>query len=70
MGLPKKNKFELKPLPIESEFRLLSIKQRIADLTREDMEEFLIESLTLTMKLADQVRQFHAYVDRVEGKTD
>jgi hypothetical protein len=63
-------KFELKPLPIESEFRLLSIKQRIADLTREDMEEFLIESLTLTMKLADQVRQFHAYVDRIEGKTD
>jgi hypothetical protein len=63
-------KFELKPLPIESEFRLLSIKQRIADLTREDMEEFLIESLTLTMKLADQVRQFHAYVERVEGKTD
>jgi len=63
-------KFELKPLPIESEFRLLSIKQKIADLTREDMEEFLIESLTLTMKLADQVRQFHAYVDHIEGKTD
>ena len=63
-------KFELKPLPIESEFRLLSIKQRIADLTREDMEEFLIESLTLTMKLADQVRQFHAYIERIEGKTD
>jgi len=63
-------KFELKPLPIESEFRLLSIKQRIADLTREDMEEFLIESLTLTMKLADQVRQFHAYIERTEGKTD
>ena len=65
-----KKKFELKPLPIESEFRLLSIKQRIADLTREDMEEFLIESLTLTMKLADQVRQFHTYVERMEGKTD
>ena len=63
-------KFELKPLPIESEFRLLSIKQRIADLTREDMEEFLIESLTLTMKLADQVRQFHAYIECIEGKTD
>ena len=64
------NKFELKPLPIESEFRLLSIKQRISDLTREDLEEFLVESLTLTMRLADQVKQFHAYVDRVEGKTD
>ena len=63
-------KFELKPLSIESEFRLLSIKKRIADLTREDMEEFLIESLTLTMKLADQVRQFHAYIERIEGKTD
>ena len=64
------NKFELKPLPIESEFRLLSIKQRISDLTREDLEEFLIESLTITMRLADQVRQFHAYVEKIEGKTD
>jgi hypothetical protein len=63
-------KFELKPLPIESEFRLLSIKQRIADLTRKDLEEFLVESLAITMRLADQVRQFHAYVERIEGKTD
>jgi hypothetical protein len=63
-------RFELKPLPIESEFRLLSIKQRISDLTREDLEEFLIESLTITMRLADQVRQFHAYVEKIEGKTD
>jgi hypothetical protein len=63
-------RFELKPLPIESEFRLLSIKQRISDLAREDLEEFLIESLTITMRLADQVRQFHAYVEKIEGKTD
>jgi hypothetical protein len=65
-----REKFELKPLPIESEFRLLSIKQRIADLTRKDLEEFLVESLTLTMRLADQVKQLHAYVEKVEGKTD
>jgi len=64
------NKFELRPFPIESEFRLLSIKQRIADLTREDLEEFLVESLTLTMRLADQVKQFHAYIEKVEGKTE
>ena len=63
-------KFELKPLPIESEFRLLSIKQRIADLTRADLEEFLVESLTLTMRLADQVKQFHAHIEKIEGKTD
>jgi hypothetical protein len=63
-------KFELKPLPIESEFRLLSIKQRIADLTRKDLEEFLVESLTLTMRLADQVKQFHAYIENTEGKTE
>ena len=62
-------KFELKPLPIESEFRLLSIKQRIADLTRADLEEFLVESLTLTMRLADQVKQFHAHIEKIEGKT-
>ena len=68
--MDRQKKFELKPLPIESEFRLLSIKQRIADLTREDLEEFLVESLTITMRLADQVRQFHAYVEQMEGKTD
>ena len=69
MDSPKK-KFKLKPLPIESEFRLLSIKHRIAELTRGDLEEFLVESLTLTMRLADQVKQFHAYVEKIEGKTD
>ena len=68
MGPQKK--FELKPFPIESEFRVLSIKQRVADLSREDLEEFLIESLSITMRLADQVKQFHAYVERVEGKND
>ena len=67
--MDQQNKFELKPLPIESEFRLLSIKQRIADLSRADLEEFLVESLAITMRLADQVRQFHAYVEQVEGKT-
>jgi hypothetical protein len=69
MGSPKK-KFELKPFPIESEFRVLSIKQRIADLSREDLEEFLVESLSITMRLADQVKQFHAYLQETEGKTD
>ena len=68
--MDQQNKFELKPLPIESEFRLLSIKQRIADLSRADLEEFLVESLAITMRLADQVRQFHAYVEKIEGKTD
>ena len=63
-------KFKLKPLPIESEFRILSIKQRISDLTREDLEELLVESLTITMRLADQVRQFHAYIEKIEGKTN
>jgi hypothetical protein len=64
------NKFELRPFPIESEFRLLSIKQRITDLTREDLEEFLVESLTLTMRLADQVKQFNAYIEKTGGKTE
>jgi hypothetical protein len=63
-------KFEMKPFPLESEFRVLSIKQRIADLSREDLEEFLIESLSLTMKLADQVKQFQAYIIETEGKTE
>jgi len=63
-------RFEMKPFPLESEFRVLSIKRRISELSREDLEEFLIESLSITMKLADQVKQFQAHIIEIEGKTD
>ena len=63
-------KFKLIPLPIESEFRVLSIRRRLHEMSREDLEEFLTESLRIMTTLAHQVTQLRAYVEEVEGKTD
>lgn len=69
MDSPKK-KFEIKPFPLESEFRVMSIRRRLPDLSRAELEDFLTESLSITMRLAHQVQQFQAYVDSLEGKSE
>ena len=62
--------FQMKPLPIETEFRVLSIRRRLHELSREQLEEFLTESLSIMSKLAHQVTQLKEYVERVEGKIE
>jgi hypothetical protein len=64
------DKFRLNPLPIEKEFRVLSIRRRLHELSREELEEFLTEALATMVKLADQVTQLRDYVIELEGKTD
>jgi len=66
MDSPKK--FEITPLPIETEFRILSIRNRLPDLSREELEEFLTEALATMAKLAHQVTQLRDYVRDLEGK--
>ena len=68
--LPKdyKKNFEVKPLPLESEFRVLSVRRRLHELSREELEEFLTEALTIMAKLAHQVTQLRDYVKEFEGK--
>ena len=69
MDSPKK--FELDPLPLEKEFRTLSIKRRLGDLSREELEDFLSESLALLTKLTHQVTQLRDYIQEMEeGKSD
>jgi hypothetical protein len=63
-------KFHLTPLPIESEFRILSVKQKLHELSREDLELFLTEALSTMTKLAHQVTQLRDYVEKIEGKTE
>lgn len=63
-------KFELDPLPLEKEFRTLSIKRRLSDLSREELEEFLSESLTLLTKLTHQMTQLRDYIEEIEGKSE
>lgn len=60
--------FRMTPLPIEKEFRVLSIRRRLSELTREELEEFLTDSLSLLAKLTHQVSQLRDYVEDLEGK--
>lgn len=62
--------FRLTPLPIEKEFRVLSIRRRLNELEREELEEFLTEALSILTKLAHQVTQLRDYIEELEGKTD
>ena len=62
--------FQMNPFPIEKEFRVLSVRERLHELTREELEEFLTEALSTMTKLAHQVTELKNYVDRVEGKTE
>ena len=62
--------FQMNPFPIEKEFRVLSVRERLHELTREELEEFLTEALSIMTKLAHQVTELKNYVDRVEGKIE
>ena len=64
------SEFRLDPFPIEKEFRILSVQQRIHELSREDLEVFLVEALSTMTKLAHQVTQLRDYVQYLEGKSN
>jgi hypothetical protein len=68
--MDSQNPFHLTPLPIEREFRVLSIRRRLHELSREELEEFLTESLSVMAKLAHQLTQLRDYVEVLEGKTE
>jgi hypothetical protein len=59
----------MNPFPIEKEFRVLTVRERLHELTREDLEEFLTEALSTMTKLAHQVTELRNYVNKIEGKT-
>jgi len=57
------------PFPIEKEFKVLSVKRRLKELSREELEEFLSESLLLLSKMAYQMTQLRDFVLDEEGKS-
>lgn len=59
----------MSPFPIEKEFKVLSIRRRLHELSREELEQFLSEALTVMTKLAHQVKEFKDHVEKLEGKT-
>jgi hypothetical protein len=62
--------FQISPFPIEKEFRILAVRERLHELTRKDLEEFLTEALSIMTKLAHQVTELRDYIDKIEGKND
>lgn len=68
--MEQQDSFQISPFPIEKEFRVLSVRRRLHELSREELEEFLTEALSIMTKLAHQVTELRDYVDKVEGKTD
>ena len=61
--------FQMDPFPIEKEFKVLSVKRRLKELSREELEEFLSESLLLLSKMAYQMAQLRDFVLDDEGKS-
>jgi hypothetical protein len=68
--MDSKKSLEIKPLPLESEFRILSIRRRLPELSRQELEEFLSEILVLMVKLTHQLTQIREYLRDDEGKND
>ena len=60
-------KVKVEPLPLEKEFGVLSIRRRLGDLSREELEEFLSESLFLLAKLTHQTQQLKKFISELEG---
>lgn len=67
--MDSQKKFEMDPLPLEKEFRCLSVKRRLSELSREELEEFLSEALGLLTKMTHQMIQLRDYIEEVEGKS-
>jgi hypothetical protein len=68
--MDSQNPFRITPLPIEKEFQVLSVRRRLHELSREELEEFLTEALSIMAKLAHQVTQLKEYLETLEGKTE
>jgi hypothetical protein len=65
--MDSQKKFELDPLPLEKEFRALSVRKRLSELSREELEEFLSESLSLLTRMTHQMTQLRDYIEKLEG---
>ena len=67
--MDKPKKFNVTPFPMEKEFRVIKVKQKLKELTRKELEEFLSEALDTMSRLAHQVTQLRDHIKELEGKT-
>jgi len=62
--------FKIKPLTLESEFKVQSVKARLGQLSRKDLETLLSESLELLVSMTNQTQQMRTYIESLQGKID
>lgn len=55
-------------IPPEKEFVIFHIKEKIKELSRDDLESYLLESAQLLMKLTAQTWALKDYIEELEGK--
>lgn len=60
--------FEIPPVPLEAEFKISSIKHRLYQLSREELEELLVECISIMTKLTHQTRILKNHIAREQGK--
>jgi len=68
--MDSQKKIKIGPLPLESEFRIASVRARLNELTREELEGFLVDALSIMTALANQTNQLRTRVEELEGKTE
>ncbi len=66
--MDSESEFSIRPLSLETEFRLKSVCTRLHELTKEELLEFLEEALPTMVKLAHQVKQLKERLQELEGK--
>jgi hypothetical protein len=61
--------FHIEPLPLETELRVISIQSRLKELSRQELEDYLVECLRLLTALTHQTSQMKNFLERltVEG---
>jgi len=59
--------FKVKPLALESEFRIPAVKSSLHELSKEDLVWMLGESLELLIHLTDQAKQMRDYIETLQG---
>ena len=64
------NRFQIEPLPVEKEFKIASVRHRLKELSREDLELFLAEALDTMTRLAHQATQLRNHLEELKGKTE
>jgi hypothetical protein len=62
--------FKIKPLTLESEFKVQSVKARLSQLSRKDLETLLSESLELLVSMTNQTKQMRTYIETMQGKIE